>query len=66
MILVLDAPVKQDELAADGIEMLDDVYKRWTKGDCNDLSLAEPYHKAIKVIKLLQDKRVVMLQDLLN
>ena len=63
-ILILDAPIKQDELVAEGIEMLDEAYKLWIKGDLDDLSLAEPYQKAVEKIKALQDKREVSQQDL--
>ncbi len=66
LILILDAPIKQAELKEEGIEMLDEAYKLWIKGDLDDLSQAEPYQKAVRLIKALQDKRVVSLQDLLD
>lgn len=66
LMLVLDAQIKQDELKEEGVEMLDEAYKLWIKSDLDDLSQAEPYQKAVKVIKALQDKRVISLKDLLD
>lgn len=66
LMLVIDAPIKQDELKEEGIEMFDEAYKLWINSASDDLSQAESYQKAVKVIKVLQDKRVISLQDLLD
>lgn len=64
LMLVLEAPIKQDELKEEGIEMLDDAYKRWIEGGIDDSDSIEPYKKAIEAIKDLRNKRVVSLDDL--
>jgi hypothetical protein len=66
LMIVLDAPVKREELIEEGLEILEEVYKRWIKGDFDDSSSIEPHTKAVEAIKELQGKRLVTLQDLLN
>lgn len=64
LMLVLEAPIKQDELKEEGIEMLDDVHRRWIAEGIDDVDSIEPYKKAIEAIKDLRNKRVLSLADL--
>ena len=66
LIMILESPIKMDELKAEGIQLLDDVYKLWINGDIDDLKLIESYKKAISRISVLLGQRMLSLQDLLS
>ncbi len=66
LIMILESPIKIDELKAEGIELLDDVYKLWINGDIDDLKLIESYKKATSRISILLGQRMLSLQDLLS
>ena len=66
LIMILESPINMEELKAEGIKLLDDVYKLWINGDIDDLKLIESYKKAISRISVLLGQRMLSLQDLLS